>query len=389
MGKKKSDIVIDCAYDKLVPVSELKPNQENPNTHTEEQIKLTAAIIKATKWRYAITVSNQSGMIVDGHCRYEAGLLIGDIKVPVDYQDFDSYEDEKAEMIRKNKLEELSEFSGLKLADILVDLDQANYDLSLTALTQEEIEDIVIGPLEGNPEDDIVPEPPKKAKTKTGDLIILGSHRLLCGDCTVSANVERLMGQEKVDMVFTDPPYGIDYEDIKHHHRKINGDKKSETSYLLAAIPNQCPRYICCNWMSYSHFYNFVPDMKALIVWDKIVRIQNLDKFYKQHEFIIYEGPFGGEQTLDGDVWQIKRETMKEHPTAKPVELIVRAIIYSSQVKDIVYDGFLGSGSTLIACEKLNRRCFGMEIDPIYCDVIIERWEKFTGKKVKRSKKVA
>lgn len=146
MAKTSNTIKIDCSYDKLIPVKDLRPNPANPNTHTEEQVKLTAAIIKSTKWRYPITVSNQSGMIVDGHCRQEAGLLIGDIKVPVDYQDFDSLEDEKAEMIRKNKLEELSELDGLKMADIFVDLDQVNYDLSLTALTQEEIEDIVVGP---------------------------------------------------------------------------------------------------------------------------------------------------------------------------------------------------------------------------------------------------
>lgn len=141
--KTKSEIKIDCAYDKLVPAKSLKPNLENPNLHTQAQVRLTAEIIRRTRWRYPITVSNQSGLIVDGHCRHAAALLIDpNMKVPVDYQDFDSYEDEKAEMVRKNKLEELSEFSDSKLADILNDLEASNYDLSLTAVSQDEIDGI-------------------------------------------------------------------------------------------------------------------------------------------------------------------------------------------------------------------------------------------------------
>ena len=139
----KDKINIDCAYDKLVQAKSLKPNPENPNTHTKQQINLTAEIIRRTKWRYPITVSKQSGMIVDGHCRHQAALLIDEnMKVPVDYQGFDSYEDEKAEMIRKNKLEELSELSESKVADILSDLQASNYDLSLTAVSQDEIDGI-------------------------------------------------------------------------------------------------------------------------------------------------------------------------------------------------------------------------------------------------------
>jgi len=141
--KNKSEIQIDCAYDTLVIAKSLRPNPENPNIHTAKQVKLTAEIIRRTKWRYPITVSKKSGMIVDGHCRYEAALLINpDMKVPVDYQDFSSYQDEKAEMIRKNKLEELSEFSDSKLANILNDLEASNYDLSLTAISQDEIQGI-------------------------------------------------------------------------------------------------------------------------------------------------------------------------------------------------------------------------------------------------------
>lgn len=126
-------------------------------------------------------------------------------------------------------------------------------------------------------------------------------------------------------------------------------------------------------------------NFKACIVWNKRCRIQNLDLFGKQHEFILYAGPFGGEKTIDVDVWQINRETRSDHPTSKPVELVGRAISNSSNPGDLVWDPFCGSGTTIIACEKLNRRCFAVELDEEYCDVIVKRWEDWTGKKAKKS----
>jgi site-specific DNA-methyltransferase (adenine-specific) len=145
--------------------------------------------------------------------------------------------------------------------------------------------------------------------------------------------------------------------------------------------------YICCNWKSFSTFERALAEAdklpKSCIVWDKKVRIQNLDKFYKRHEFILYYGEFGGQKTLDGDVWVCDREVRKDHPTAKPVELCAKAITYSSKEGDIVLDLFGGSGSTLIASESTARKCYMMELDPQYVDVIIERWENFTGKKAK------
>jgi DNA modification methylase len=182
-------------------------------------------------------------------------------------------------------------------------------------------------------------------------------------------------------MVFTDPPYGINYQDVKHKHKKIKNDSGVSIKELLTLLPNDCPIYVCCSWQSYPEYYSAIDDIKALIVWDKRVRIQNLDKFFKQHEFIIYKGDFGGQKTVDGDGWQIDRETRVDHPTSKPVALISKALEYSSKVGQSVLDLFGGSGSTLIACEKLNRRCYMMELDEHYCDVIIKRFEDFTGHK--------
>jgi DNA modification methylase len=142
--------------------------------------------------------------------------------------------------------------------------------------------------------------------------------------------------------------------------------------------------YVCCSWQN-AHLFKQAMEMiarapKAMIVWDKVNPAQHLDKYFKQHELIYYYGDFGGQRTLRGDVWELKRQKNTVHPTMKPVELIQLALSDQPN-KNVVYDAFLGSGSTLIACEKTNRKCYGMELDPHYCDVIVKRWEEFTGRK--------
>jgi DNA modification methylase len=251
----------------------------------------------------------------------------------------------------------------------------------------DELEDLWPQNAELQTDEDEVPAVPVEAVAKLGDLYILGDHRLLCGDSTVLADVERLMGGQKADMVFTDPPYGIGYQHTKRKHAKIANDAE------LGAIPdlirlvllNTCPLFICCNWKSWSTYERAMIEAekppKSCIVWDKKVRIQNVDKFYKQHEFIAYYGPFGGQKTVAGDVWRVDREVSSDHPTAKPVALIEQALEYASMPKQIIQDLFGGSGSTLIACEKTRRRCFMMELSPAYVDVIRIRWELATGKK--------
>ena len=251
----------------------------------------------------------------------------------------------------------------------------------------DELEDLWPQNAELQTDEDEAPAVPVEAVAKLGDLYILGDHRLLCGDSTVLADVERLMGGQKADMVFTDPPYGIGYQHTKRKHAKIANDAE------LGAIPdlirlvllNTCPLFICCNWKSWSTYERAMIEAekppKSCIVWDKKVRIQNVDKFYKQHEFIAYYGPFGGQKTVAGDVWRVDREVSSDHPTAKPVALIEQALEYASMPKQIIQDLFGGSGSTLIACEKTRRRCFMMELSPAYVDVIRIRWELATGKK--------
>ena len=212
------------------------------------------------------------------------------------------------------------------------------------------------------------------------------SHRLMCGDSTKTNDVECLMGGHKIDMVFTDPPYNIGYQGVSDK-RTIKNDKMDDSDFLdfLEESLMVCDTaYVCCSWQ-YSHlFKKAMTDLgmppKAMIVWNKVNPAQHLDKYFKQHEIIFYFGKFGGEKTIRGDVWEVKRQVNTVHPTMKPIELIAMALQDNPQ-KISVYDGFGGSGSTLIACEQTNKACFMMELDPKYIDVIINRWETFTGKK--------
>ena len=233
-------------------------------------------------------------------------------------------------------------------------------------------------------EDDFDEAPPENPITVLGDLYEIGEHRLLCGDSTDSDQVAKLMNGEKADMVFTDPPYNIDYEGVKKgNHDKIKNDKMSDedfTQFLYDALNINCDTfYVCCSWQ-YSHLFrkaleNLQKPVKSFIVWDKVNPAQHLDKYFKQHEIILYHGKFGGEKTIRGDVWQTKRERNTVHPTMKPIAIIEMAL-NDNLGKINIYDAFLGSGSTMVASHQLKRKCYGMELDPKYCDVIVRRMIK-------------
>ena len=256
--------------------------------------------------------------------------------------------------------------------------------------TVSELFDMDETEIKGNIDDDEIPEV-KESKVKRGDIWKLGEHRIMCGDSTISDDVEKLMNGEKADMVFTDPPYNIDYQGIKDKREKIKNDKMSDedfTKFLQDSLNIECETfYVCCSWQ-YCHLFKKALEyvkkpVKSFIVWNKVNPAQHLDKYFKQHEIILYHGKFGGQKTLRGDIWEVKRERNTVHPTMKPISLIETAL-KDNKEKKIIYDGFLGSGSTLIAAEKLQRKCYGMELDAKYCDVIIERWEQFTGNKAEK-----
>ena len=318
---------------------------------------------------------DRKNILVGGHQRLRIAKEIGLESIPCVEIDL-SYDQEKELNIRLNK--NVGEWDYDALAN--------HFDvgeLTEWGFSNDELQFYEDEPTAGLIDDDEIPEV-EEPLTQAGDLWILGEHRLLCGDATKKEDVDLLMDGKKADMVFTDPPYGIDYQDLKKNHKKIENDIDPTNVLQVLNYYKKIPMFVCCNWKSISIFLDVLKeiDFKSCIVWDKQTRIQNLDKFAKQHEFILYAGEFGGEKTVDVDVWQVKREVRKDHPTAKPIELIIRAVNTFDSIK--IYDPFLGSGSTLIACEKTNRKCYGMEIDPHYCDVIVKRWEEFSGKKAER-----
>lgn len=355
---------------------QITPYSKNAKKHPQKQVEQIANSIKRFGMNQPIVV-DKDGVIIVGHGRYEAIKHLGlDLKPEwvVKKEDL-TPEEVNAYRLADNKLNE-SDWDMELVTEELKGLDEEL--LELTGFDK----DLIIEPDE---KDDEVPDVPEEPQSKLGDLYELGNHRVLCGDSTKMEDVERLMDGKKADMVFTDPPYGIDYQDLAHKHDKIAGDASLDNveSLLVTTLLNNCPMYICCNWKCFSAFEKAMKDAerepKSCIVWDKETRIQNLDKYYKQHEFILYHGLFGGQKTITGDVWRMRRQVRGDHPTAKPVELVANAITYTVMPNQTVQDLFLGSGSTLIAAEKTGRICYGMELDPKYVDVIVQRYVDYTG----------
>ncbi len=370
---------------KLAEISNIKPYENNPRKLSEQAIEKVAMSLKEYGFRQPIVVDKDM-VIVAGHTRFRASKKLGLKQVPISVIDNLSEEQINAYRIADNRTAEESEWDNELLKMEIKELEAKDFKLDLLGFNDEQLNDILFEEKQGLTDEDEVPEAPEEPISKLGDIWKLGNHRVMCGDSTFIDNIDLLTKKEKIDMVFTDPPYNIDYQGVKDK-RKIKNDKMDDESFvdfLTSSLLGCETMYICCSWQ-YAHLFRealikIARKPKAMIIWDKVNPAQHLDKYFKQHEIIYYYGDFGGQKTLRGDVWNLKRKKNTLHPTMKPVELITMALT-DQKDKKTVYDGFLGSGSTLIACEKLDRICYGMELDPKYCDVIIKRWENFTGKK--------
>lgn len=389
---------VRCSHDELVDISKLKAHPDNRNDHPQDQIERLAKILEYQGWRYPVKVSNQSGFITSGHGRVLAAKHLGWKQVPVNFQDYDSEDQEYADIVSDNAI---ASWSELDLSTINSDIGDLGPDFDIDLLG---IKDFVIEPadkLEPQCDEDEVPDALPEPKVVRGEVYILGNHRLMCGDSTAITDVERLMNGKKADMVFTDPPYGVDYEGGALTKRTKLANDHSTDIYsdvlpmLYFASTDKAAFYI---WHAagYADIASKLGDfgfkIRAQIIWNKnVAQFGALSAQYKQkHEPCFYcfktgNSPFWYGPTNEITVWDMKREQKNEfHPTQKPVELAERAFKNSSQRNDSVLDLFGGSGSTLIACEKTDRKCFMMELDPHYCGVILDRWQKFTGKKAHR-----
>jgi DNA modification methylase len=388
-------MIVHCPHDALVNVKELKPNPLNRNSHPKDQIERLAKILEFQGWRYPIKVSKRSGFITSGHGRLEAAKLLKWKEVPVSFQDYDSEEQEYADTISDNSI---ASWSELDLSGVNADLTDLGPDFDIDLLG---IKDFVLEPiekLEPQCDEDEVPDALPEPKVVKGEVYILGNHRLMCGDSTAITDVERLMDGKKADMVFTDPPYGVDYEGINNDSRDGLSDLLSAVfDHYLLSIKNGAPIYCfhsdrCADLFHQEFRKRF--HFSSMVIWVKPQLVLSQTDYQSRHEPCIYGWKEGAAHAWHSDrkqtsVWEFGRESVSGHTTPKPVDMVAHAIGNSSKIKGLVLDLFGGSGSTLIACEKTDRHCFMMELDPHYCGVILDRWQKFTGKKAHREDGVA
>ncbi len=386
------------------PTDKLVPYDKNPRTHSPEQVNQIAASIAEFGFLNPILVDTAAGIIA-GHGRLQAAKQLGLAQVPVVVLDHLTEAQKRAYVIADNKLALNAGWDEDLLRAEMTALAAEDFDLPVIGFSDDELAALLAEPntAEGQTDEDAVPEAPETPVSKPGDLWRLGNHLLLCGDSTVLANVERVLDGALADMVFTDPPYNVDYgntakDKLRGTNRTIMNDNLGDgfERFLYDACVNMLTvckgaLYVC---MSSSELHTLQKAFieaggkwSTFVIWAKNTFTLGRADYQRQYEPILYGWKQGNDHYWcgardQGDVWFVNKPVRNElHPTMKPVELVERAVNNSSKSRDIVLDCFGGSGTTLIACEKLNRQCRMIELDPKYVDVIVKRWEEFTGKK--------
>jgi DNA modification methylase len=387
-------IKIKCNAENTLELAELTEFQGGLKQRTDiDYDKIKLSICKyGFSFPFFVWKNGSKNYLLDGHGRFATlckmqkdGYTIPPL--PVVYVSCKDKKEAKEKLLRLN-----SQYGKMTKESVLEFCSDIEVNFEEIALPDTVIDFTNATEPQETEGDDEAPEVDEKSEpvSKRGEMYKLGNSILMCGDSTNAEDVARLMGGEKADMVFTDPPYNIDYQGV-NDKRKVKNDKMPDedfVKFLESSIMKCGTVYVCCSWQ-YCHLFkdamtNLGMPPKAMIVWNKVNPAQHLDKYFKQHEIIFYYGKFGGEKTLRGDIWECKRQQNTIHPTMKPVELIEMALIDNPD-KKLIYDGFGGSGSTLIACEKNNRKARLMELDPKYCDVIRRRytqWAKENGKPI-------
>jgi len=377
-------------------------------------------------------VVDKKGIVIAGHTRLKAAVKLNLDTCPVIVADNLSPAQTKAFRIADNKTGELAKWDSDLLSEELQALYDMSFDVGLTGFSEDELLLLIkTSGGDGLTDDNDVPDVPGDPICKAGDLWLLGDHRLLCGDSTKIKEVERLMDGDVADMVWTDPPYNVDYEGGTKDALKILNDNMSPDKFynFLLSVYNNYFKILKnggCIYVAHAEskgidviFRKAFSDsgllLKQCLVWVKNSALMGMQDYNWQHEPILYGWKPGAahwfcknfklttviDDTIDTEflerdelleilnkikegqastvIWENKPAKNDLHPTMKPVSLVKRFIESSSKKNEIVADLFLGSGTTMIVCEKTNRKCYGMELDPHYCDVIIKRWEDYTG----------
>ena len=372
-----------------IPIDSVKLDERNARQHPEANLDAIRRSLEHYGQRKPIVVRQQDMIIEAGNGLWMAARELGWDKVAAVMVE-DDPTDATGYAIMDNQSALLAEWDFPVLKDLLEEQDTGAFNMDLTGFDQGAMADLMSQfhqPSEGNIDDDEVPEPTESI-CKRGDLWKLGNHRLLCGDATVITDVDKLMGGEKATLLLTDPPYGVDYKAMANDNLRQDQGAFWRDAFTLCPLvgdayifsPSGPPITVLATAIQEAGI-----EHHQWLVWAKHQFAMGRAHYHYRHEHIFYgwkgKSSWGGSRTEDS-VWDCERPLKSpEHPTMKPVALCERALTNSSKLGQIVLDSFGGSGSTLIACEKLDRRCYMMEIDEHYCDVIIERWEQFTGKK--------
>jgi DNA modification methylase len=434
---------------KSVKIGDIKPYPKNPRVNSAAIDKVVSSI-KEFGFQQPLVLDGE-GVVIVGHTRLKAAIKMGMTHVPAVYAEGLTPEQTKAYRLADNKTQDFSEWDYGLLAGEFEDLKLFGYDLNMTAFDPAEISSILQKEVEEDTFDiDEALENIVEPKSRVGDVFLLGEHRLMCGDSTTKDAVDILMGGTLADMVFTDPPYNVNYTGSTG--KVIKNDNQTDSKFyefLLAAFTQMGEAvksgggvYVCHADLEGLNFRKAMKDsgwqIRSCIIWVKNTLVMGRADHHWQHEPILYtwkDGDshkwYGGRKNstvinpengisinkVDGKktqitltnglervivevdkfkvldltdssgttIWNVdKPKRNGSHPTMKPLKLCAKAIRNSSQAGDIVLDPFGGSGSTLMTCEQMDRKCFTMELDPVYCDIIIQRWEEYTNKKAVR-----
>lgn len=387
------------------PLDRLLPYAANARTHPDEQVAQIAGSIAEFGFNVPCLV-DERGVLVAGHGRLLAAQRLGLSQVPVIRLDHLTDAQARAYRIADNQIALNSGWDDALLSAEVARLKEDGVDLELLGFPEDELDRLLAGldgEKGGSEDEDVVPEPPETPISRPGDLWILGRHRLLCGDATRAADVARLLGDVRPHLMVTDPPYGVDYDPSWRNEAgvsattrtgRVSNDDRADWREAWAVFPGD----VAYVWHAGVHARTVAESLDASgfpirsqIIWSKSRFVLGRGDYHWQHEpcfYAVRKGATGHWQGArdQSTVWMIggggDEDAATVHGTQKPVECMRRPMINNSERGDAVYEPFAGSGTTMIAAESVERRCFAMEIDPRYCDVIIERWQSFTGAKV-------
>ena len=392
----------------------LLPYARNSRTHSDEQVAQIAASIREFGFTNPVLVDGDNG-IVAGHGRVMAAKQLGLAEVPTINVGWMTETQRRAYVIADNQLALNAGWDNTVLAQEAAWLQEQQFDTNLLGFNADFLDGLLAEEAatdEGMTDQDDAPAVQAEPVTCLGDVWVMGKHRLMCGDSTSMAAFDALMDGQQADLIFTDPPYGMSYGGgraegdhaidkktggvkIKSHGMIMNDDLRGSDlidlvrdaiATSVASMKQGGGLYACFTWRTYAEFEASLEaigfKVRACIVWDKKSIGLGNSNYRPQHEFIFYCGGQWYGDKSESDVWYMSRGNTGAyvHPTQKPVELVERALGNSSKAGDLVIDCFGGSGTTLIACEKNGRYARLMELDPKYCDVIVRRWQAFTGK---------